>query len=227
MMTLPMRAAEEAGRAWAEACWRAVRAALEKPRTQADYDWALGFADGYLRKLTRKASSQAIITLSAALLQEAGLEGAERVLLLPLPEGGLLLRPATDEDVSKAHARYSAGPQPCFAAKPTPEDLPEVERFCPQCGLTFLTRQQRRVYCDGCKHQRGLEQQRAWFGRRGKLAPSYRRRAKRRELASGSYARGAEPLRLRFADETCSGTDTRTPAAGARRRSRGSGSELR
>jgi len=177
-MTTVLKSPGEYARRWAEGSSQAVREALEHPRDQAQYDWALGFAAAHLRKLTRKGNSQGIITLSAAMLTEAGLEGAERVLVLPLPEGGLLVRRATAEDVSEAHARYAATPQPRFPLKPALADLPEVERFCPQCGLTFRTRQQRRVYCPSCKHHRQLESQRATWHRRGKLRPSYRRKVK-------------------------------------------------
>jgi hypothetical protein len=180
MATL-LKPAEEYARRWAEASWQAVREGLEHPRNQEQYDWALGLADANLRKLTRKANRQALITLSAAMLREAGLEGADRVLVLPLPEGGLLVRRATSEDVNEAHARYSGTPQPPFPARRAlaelPE-LPELEKLCPQCGLTFRTRQRRRVYCDLCKHKRDLESARAAWHRRGKLRPSYRRKLK-------------------------------------------------
>src|SRR5262249_33102907 len=149
-----------------------------------------------------KANSQAIFTLNASLLQEAGLEAADRIVVLPLPEGGLLVRRATDEDVSEAYARYAARPQPCFPPKPAPEEVPEVEKTCPQCGLTFRTRRQRRVYCDTCKHIHALEQQRAWFRRRGKLAPSYRQRAVGARLARRPRARPTESLRLPLDGET-------------------------
>ena len=193
-----MKPAEELRRRWQEGSSVAVRNALENPRTQQRYDWGLGFAAGYLRKLTRKANSQAIVTLSAALLSEAGLESADRVVLLPLPEGGVLLRRATDEDVMEAHSRYAAVPQPCFPAKPAPTELPEVEKHCPQCSLMFRTRQERRVYCDACRHQRDLAQYRAYWRRRGKLTPSYRRKLKRGGLSGVSHAEEHESLTLPF-----------------------------
>lgn len=177
-MATVLKSPEEYAHRWAQASSQAVREALERPRNRAQYDWALGFAAENLRKLTRKANSQAIITLSAALQREAGLEGAERVLVLPLPEGGLLVRRATVEDLSEAHARYAATPLPHFPAAPAPEAMPEVERVCPECGLTFRTRQQRRLYCDVCKHRRNLKSARATWHRRGKLRLSYRRKLK-------------------------------------------------
>jgi hypothetical protein len=170
-MTTVLKPAEEYARRWAEGSWRAVREGSERPRDRAHYDWALGFAAGNLRKLTRKANRQAIITLSAAMLREAGLEGADRVMVLTLPEDGLLLRRATAEDVSETHARHAATPQPRFPARPAQAELPELEKRCPQCGLLFRTRQQRRVYCESCKHQRYLKSARAAWHRRGKLRP--------------------------------------------------------
>ncbi|HEY6271280.1 MAG TPA: hypothetical protein VIX19_04710 [Terriglobales bacterium] len=176
-MAIKTKSAEELGRKWEAGSWLAVRTALERPRNRQHYDWGLGFATGNLRKLTRKANSQAIITLSAALVKEAGLKGVERVLVLPLSEGGLLVRAATEEDVSEAHARYSTASQPDFPAK-APSDLPEVEKPCRQCGLTFRTQQQRRVYCDACKLQRHLESHRTTWHKKGKLWPSYQRKLK-------------------------------------------------
>jgi hypothetical protein len=211
-MAIAVPSPQECKRRWAEACSQAVREGLESPRTQAQYNWALGFAVGYLRKVTRKANSQAIITLSWALLQEAGLEGAEREVLLPLPEGGLLLRRATEQDVSEAHARNAAGPRPCLPARPAPEDLPVIEKLCRQCGLTFRTQQQRRVYCDGCRRERLRASWRGTWRRRGKLTPSYRRKLRSARLAGASRARPAEPLSLPFGGETNSGAGATTPA---------------
>jgi hypothetical protein len=210
-MAIAVPSPQECKRRWAEACSQAVREGLESPRTQAQYDWALGFAVGYLRKVTRKANSQAIITLSLALLQEAGLEGAERVVLLPLPEGGLLLRRATEQDVSEAHARNAAGPRPCLPARPAPEDLPVIEKLCGQCGLTFRTQQQRRVYCDSCRRESLRASWRGTWRRRGKLTPSYRRKLRSARLAGASHARPGESLSLTFADETDSEARTATP----------------
>jgi hypothetical protein len=201
-MSAVLKSAEEYARRWAEASSQAVRDALECPRDQAQYDWALGFAAGYLRKLTRKANSQALVTLSAAMLREAGLAGAERVIVLPLPEGGLLVRGATADDVREAHARYAASPQPCFPAKPALADLPEVEKLCPQCGLTFRTRQRRRVYCEGCKHHRNLESALASWHRKGKLRPSYQVKLRQAPVTGRSRARQEESLSLPFGDHT-------------------------
>lgn len=175
-MAIGTKSVEELGSRWEAGSWLAVRAALERPRNQQHYDWGLGFATGNLRKLTRKANSQAIITLSAALVKKAGLKGADRVMVLPLPEGGLLVRAATQEDVIEAHARYSAAPQPRFPTNAPPADLPEVEKCCPQCGLTFRTRKRRRVYCDACNYQRQLMSHRLTWHKKGKLWPSYQRK---------------------------------------------------
>jgi hypothetical protein len=211
-MAIAVPSVEECTHRWAEACWLAVRDALENPRTQADYDWALGCTARYLRKLTRKANSQAIITFSAALVREAGLKGADRVMVLPLAEGGLFLRRATEEDLMEAHATYTATPRPTFPAKPAVADLPEVEKLCPQCGLTFRTRQERRVYCDGCRRERlRASWGRSWH-RRGKLRPSYRRKLKRAGLAGARQARPVESLSLPFGDEMDSRAGATTPA---------------
>src|SRR5690242_1576868 len=98
-MSIHVKPAEELAAHWAEGNTRAVRDALENPASQAQYDWGLGFATQNLRKLTRKANQQAIMTFSSALLKQLALEGAERVMLIPLPEGGALLRRATEDDV--------------------------------------------------------------------------------------------------------------------------------
>lgn len=195
-MAIATKSPEESARRWMEGELAAVREALENPRTRRQYDWGLGFAAGNLRKLTRKANKQAIITLSAALLKEAGLEGADRIVVLPLPEGGALLRRATEEDVCEAHARHAATPRPYFLSKPKPAHSPEVEKRCPQCTLNFRTRQQRRIYCDACRHQRSLMQCRARWNRRGKLTPSYRRKLKGAVLDGASQAKPEESLSL-------------------------------
>jgi hypothetical protein len=196
-MATVLKRAEEYARRWAEGNWQAVREGLERPRDQAHYDWALGFAAGDLRKLTRKANRQAIITLSAAILKEAGLVGADRVRVWTLPEGGLFVRRATAEDVSEAHAGYAATPQPRFPARPALAELPELEKLCPQCGLTFRTRQRRRVYCDPCKRQRDLKSRRATWHRRGKLRPSYQRKLKGARLAWPRPAVGSSSILIR------------------------------
>jgi hypothetical protein len=207
-----MKSAAELGHRWLAGSSRVVREALENPRTHSEYYWGLSFAAGNLRKLIRKAHGQAIITLSAALLREARLKGAEGVLVLPLPEGGLLLRRATDEDVTEAHLRYTAEPQPCFPVRPAPADLTEVEKLCPQCGLIFRTRRGRQVYCDACRHERDLTSHRASWRLKGKLTPSYRRKLKRVGLASASRTREDESLTLPFGETPSVGSTTQ-PAA--------------
>ena len=182
-MGTALKSAEESARRYAEGISKAVCEALERPRDQAQYDWGLTLAAGDTRKLTRKGNRQGIITLSAAMLRDACLAEADRVIVLPLPEGGLLVRGATAEDVREAHARCTGAPQPCFPCKPALADLHEVEKRCPQCGLAFRTRQRRRVYCDVCKRERELGSHRATWHRIGKLRPSYRRKLKSLQLA--------------------------------------------
>jgi hypothetical protein len=211
-MPIATKSAEECGRRWVEGSSLAVRDALENPRTEAEYDWALGFAAGNLRKLTPKGNSQANLSLSAALLQEAGLDRRERVLTLALPEGGLLVRRATEEDIINAHAIYSTTPRPTFPPKPAPENLPDVEKICPQCTLAFRTRQQRRVYCDACRRERLRASWRDTWRRRGKLRLSYYRRLKGAGLACKSHARPAGSLRLPLDGETGSDPSSTRPA---------------
>ncbi len=179
-MTIGVRPIEECVARWQKGSERALREALESPRTREQYDWGLGFAAMYLRKLTRKANSQAIVTFSGALLEQASLADVERVIVLPLAEGGVLIRPATAEDVRAAHGLYAANPPPVFPPKPRPEQLPEIENWCRQCGITYRTRSPRRRFCDDCRRERFLAQCRAWWKRKGKLTPSYRRKLRPR-----------------------------------------------
>jgi len=174
--------------------------ALERPRTQEQYERALSLVAVNLPKVIARRGGGVAINLSAAAARAIGLEAGKRVLVLPLPEGGGFLRCASEEDVRKAHARYAAAPQPCFASRPAPADLPEVEKRCPQCGLTFCTRRKRQKYCDACRHQRDLASNRASWRLKGKLTPSYRRKLKGARLASGFGARPAESPSLLFPD---------------------------
>lgn len=177
-MALTVTSLAECVKRWAEKTDRAVRDALENPQSQAEYDWALGFATGNLRKLTRKANGQAILTFNQAQLRESGLGAADRVIVLSLPEGGALIRRASEEDVIAAHSRYASTAFPVFPPKPRPEDLPEIEKRCPQCGLSYYTRSPRRVFCDECRRQRLRAQWRASWHRKGKFTPSYQAKLK-------------------------------------------------
>ena len=191
----------------------AVREALENPRTQSEYYWGLSFAAGSLRKLVSKPNGGASINLSAAHLKEAGLEGAEVVQLVLLPQGGLAVLRATDNDVSEARAQHTDAPRPCLPARPAPADRPEVAKRCPQCRLSFRTRQQRRIYCDGCRHERDKASYRRSWHRRRKRNPTYQQRAKPGALAGMFHARDAESLTLPFGGESESDAGITRPLA--------------
>jgi hypothetical protein len=173
---------------WSEKTAQAVCRALENPRSQAEYDWALGFATGYVRKLTRKANGRAIVNFSQAQLRESGLAVADRVIVLPLAEGGVLIRCASEEDLIAAHMRYARTPPSPSRLRPRTEDLPELEKRCPQCGLTYLTRSPLQVFCSECRKERQRAQYRACWARRGKLRASYRRKLKPRALSEAQPA---------------------------------------
>jgi hypothetical protein len=211
-MATATKRAGECGRRWAEASALAVREALEDPRAPEQHEWALSFAAGNLPKVIRRPGLGVAINFSGALANKLGLKVGGRALVLPLPEGGGLIRGASEEEVSAARALYAAGPPPCFPAKPAPEDLPEVEKLCPDCRLTFRTRQQRRIYCDGCRHERNKASHRESWRQGGKARPSYRRRLKATGLAGGSHARPAESLSQPFGDEAAGGAGSATPA---------------
>jgi hypothetical protein len=91
-MAIGTKSAEEYARRWAEACWLAICDALERPRTQEQYERALSLAAVNLPKVIARRGRGVAINLSAAAARAIGLEAGKRVLVLPLPEGGGFLR---------------------------------------------------------------------------------------------------------------------------------------
>jgi hypothetical protein len=84
-----------------------VTEALQNPASPKQYDWALAFASSNIRKLSRGEGRQAHLTLSAAIMELAGVKPGDRVLVLPLAEGGFLVRRATGDEVIAAHRLYA------------------------------------------------------------------------------------------------------------------------
>ena len=113
MMATATKSAEECARRWEEASSLAVRQALEYPRTPEEYERALSFAAGNPPKVIRRPGLGVAINLSGALADALGLKVGGRALVLPLPEGGGLIRGASEEEIGAAHALYAA----CFSGE--------------------------------------------------------------------------------------------------------------
>jgi hypothetical protein len=122
-MATATKRAGECGRRWAEASALAVREALEGPE---QHEWALSFAAGNLPKVIRRPGLGVAINFSGALADALGLKVGGRALVLPLPEGGGLIRGASEEEVSAARALYAAGPpQSALHVAGGPASIPE------------------------------------------------------------------------------------------------------
>lgn len=172
-MALKITSAEEIARRWAEGESRAIREALQRPRNRAHEDWALGFGSLFIRKLTRKGNRQRLVSLPDALLRMMGLENCERVIFIPLPEGGGYIRAATPDEIEAARSLLSDCAPPMFAEAKCNSAWKVYTKHCLTCGASFLARSPRRNHCDTCypEHKRKLKNE-SWH-RRGKLRPSY------------------------------------------------------
>lgn len=188
VMTIKVSSAEQQAARWAEGEARAVREAVERPTNKAQYDWGLGFGSLYIRKLTRVRGGRKMISLPRSLLRQLGLENCERVIVIPHPESGGYIRPATPEEVEAAHRLLTDCPPPIFAEPESDAEPKCFDKKCRDCGRAFLTRAARRVYCDVCRRARTLTTKRDYNHRKGKLAPSYQRRLKRRALPQSESA---------------------------------------
>jgi hypothetical protein len=206
---------EELAARWKVGCERAIREALERPANETEYDKALAFASSNIRKVARSDKGQACITLSQALTRQAGLQRGDRVLVLPLAEGGFLVRRATGEEIVEAHRLYAVNPPPTFSRVGPSSQLNHLERVCRQCGKLYCASGTRQLFCDGCGRDRRRAWSRVYWHRKGKLTPSYRRKLKRAELAGACDGRQGKSPSLPFVDETHGEAGTTQRAAGS------------
>lgn len=164
---------EDVGQRWMEGSARAVREVAEHPTSKARYDWALDFAAGDIRKITYTPTGQASIRFSHHHLKQAQLESVDKVRVIPLPEGGLAILPATPEEIEARHRLLTDYPPPTFPESEAPARRELFKIICVECGQPFRSQTPRRVFCDSCIHARSVAQKLEWWRRNGWRTPSY------------------------------------------------------
>ncbi len=177
-MTVKTPPIEEAAERWVEGNQRAVREALEKPLTQKQYDWALAFQSMCLRRLWRVRGAGRVVSFTGAQLEQMGLVGVEKVIVLPLPEGGCIIRPATEEDAAAVHRMYASGPPPIFPRPEVSRKPQGGEKVCLRCGTAFVPTSRKQCVCNDCYAERRRARERACWHRTGKTRPSYQAKLK-------------------------------------------------
>ena len=173
LMALKTISVNEAADRWAEGSTRAIRENLDHPTNNARYNWALDFGAGDIRTLTRTPTGQGNIRLSRHHLKQGKLESTDKVRVVPLPEGGLAILPATREEIEARHRSLTDSPPQTFSESEAPTCRESFEITCAECGERLQSKTPCRIFCDDCKHDRATAQKLEWWKAHGKQTPSY------------------------------------------------------